>query len=121
MVIKTKCLVKAFAVNQRCRKYNVQTPMKKLILMLSIFATGSAYAEFYCDDPEVKADWTNKMERYGYSPNWQHLQATWINLCQKVRDGKIDQNRANELFEIERARVKWREENRLRSNINPVG
>ena len=69
-------------------------------LLVGTCAAGAS--ESHCDDPAAIAEWNEMAHKYAGSDPWQRLHALWLGLCQKIREGSIEYNRAVDLFERER-------------------
>jgi hypothetical protein len=88
---------------------------------LPLFCSAAIGAQSYCDDPNAGAEWSAMADKYAGSHDRQRLHALWLGLCQKVREGSIEHNRAVDLFETERRETMWRMECRLRTPGAPFG
>jgi len=83
----------------------------------------AASGKTYCDDPAVIEEWRQGAIQFSDDNDVQLLHAVWLGLCQKVKDGTIELDRAIYLFEEQRREFqeKLRQRERLESLIEPLG
>ncbi|MBU2645352.1 hypothetical protein KKI24_11655 [bacterium] len=67
--------------------------------------TEEEYNTDYCHDPEELKRWQGIIDSNQNNDDVQGLHALWIGLCMKVDMRQLTVDRANEIFEKERARV----------------
>lgn len=93
-----------------------------LVLMAPLTVTTAfAVEQNPCNDPQVIQEWTAIANKHTDSDHRQRFHAIWLGLCEKVRQGDLNQNRANRLFEEERKEMMRDEERRLKTKVNPFG
>ena len=74
-----------------------------------------------CADPQVIKEWAQLSKKHIGSDEWQRFHAIWLGLFEKVRQGSLEQTRANRLFEEERDNMMQHEKRREQIRINPFG
>lgn len=97
--------------------------IRKLIYLffLLIISHPAAAENDTCTDPKVIQEWAQMAQKHASSDDWQRFHAIWLGLCEKVRQGGLDQSRANRLFEEERETMMRKEKRRQHDRINPFG
>lgn len=78
--------------------------MKKLVIILAILLlSGSAGAkeekEHYCDDAEGWSEWVALVQKYPDDDSLRAAYALRLGLCQEIKDGTIETERAVKIFE----------------------
>jgi len=74
-------------------------------LLILFYLPCCAYSDTvnYCNDPDVKQEWSQLMLKYGDIPEWKDINQYRIRLCNEVNNGIISLEKAIDLFEDKRA------------------
>ena len=75
-----------------------------IILLISFLvgqahASGTASSDHYCDDAQEWKKWTDLVAKYPTDDNLASAYALRIGLCEQIKDGTIETDRAINLFE----------------------
>ena len=99
--------------------------MKKIGIILVVFALcGNVWAEekaeHYCDDANAWAEWVQLIEKYPDDDDLRTAYALRIGLCQEVKAGTIETQRAVKIFErfMSALRENTEQEEQRQKNLN---